>query len=145
MPCPLPGDLSNPEIKPVSLASPDCQAGSSPLAPSGQPQYAFYLFIITCNSLDNPLGIGGQRGSTVPLVQDLKTEAGEEYPAQVFVLIYFSLLSRVAASVPGKPLLYLMPVLSEKELESARTCFPSQIQIRDFLKFLWTGPRSISK
>ena len=95
-----------------------------------------FLFIITCNSLDNPLGVGGQGGSTVPLVQDLKTEAGEEYPAQVFFLIYFSLLSRVTASVPGKPLLYLMPVLSEKELESARTCFPSQIQIRDFLKFL---------
>ena len=47
-----------------------CQAGSLPLAPSGQPQYAFYLFIITCNSLDNPLGVGRQGGSTVPLVQD---------------------------------------------------------------------------
>ena len=88
------------------------------------------------NSLDNPLGRGGQGGSTVPLIQDLKTEAGEEYSAQVFFLIYFSLLNRVAASVLGKPPLYLMPVLFEKELESARTCFPSQIQIRDFLKFL---------
>ena len=88
-----------------------------------------------CNSLDNPLGVGGQGGSTVPLIQDLKTEAGKEYSAQVF-LTHFSLLSRVTASVLGKPPLYLMPVLFEKELDSARTCFPSQIKIRDFLKFL---------
>ena len=112
-----------------------CQAGSLPLTPSGKPQYAFYLFIIMYNSLDNPLGEGGQGGSTVPLIQDLKTEAGEEYSAQVFFLIHFSLLNTVAASVLGKPPLYLMPVLFEKELESARTCFPSQIQIRDFIYF----------
>ena len=37
MPCPPPGDLPNPGIKPTSLMSPERQAGSLPLAPPGKP------------------------------------------------------------------------------------------------------------
>lgn len=51
-----------------------------------------------------------------------------------------SLPSRVTASVPGKPVFYLMPVLFGRELKSARTCFLKW----DFLKFLLTGPLSPS-
>ena len=37
LPCPPPGDLPDPEIKPASLMSPALQAGSLPLAPLGKP------------------------------------------------------------------------------------------------------------
>ena len=36
LPCPPPGDLSDPGLEPVSLTSPALQVGSSPLAPSGK-------------------------------------------------------------------------------------------------------------
>jgi len=36
--CPLPGDLPNPGIKPISLASPALQAGSLSTEPPGKPQ-----------------------------------------------------------------------------------------------------------
>ena len=37
LPCPPPGDLPDPEIKPASLMSPALQAGSLPLVPPGKP------------------------------------------------------------------------------------------------------------
>ena len=37
LPCPPPGDLPDPGIKPVSLMSPHWQAGSLPLVPPGKP------------------------------------------------------------------------------------------------------------
>lgn len=36
LPCPPPGDLLDPEIKPMSVL-PHCQVGSLPLAPPGKP------------------------------------------------------------------------------------------------------------
>ena len=37
LPCPHPGDLPNPGIKPASLMSPAWQVGSLPLVPPGKP------------------------------------------------------------------------------------------------------------
>ena len=45
LPFPTPGDLSNPEIKPASLASPLWQANSWPRSPPGKP--------FTCINMDN--------------------------------------------------------------------------------------------
>ena len=39
LPCPPPGDLSDPGIEPVSLTSPSLAGGSSPLAPPGKPTW----------------------------------------------------------------------------------------------------------
>ena len=42
LPSPSPGDLPKPGIKPKSFASPDWQADSLPLVPSGRPIYVGY-------------------------------------------------------------------------------------------------------
>ena len=43
LPCPSPGDLPNPGIKPVSLSLLNWQAGSLPLVPPGEPQPKAYF------------------------------------------------------------------------------------------------------
>ena len=43
--CPPQGDLPDPGIKPISLTSPDWQAGSLPLVPPVKPSCVNYLFI----------------------------------------------------------------------------------------------------
>ena len=48
MPCPPPGDLPDPGIKPVSLRSSALAGGSSPLMPPGKPLVIVfnYLFLV---------------------------------------------------------------------------------------------------
>ena len=41
--CPAPGDLPNPGIKPISLASPALQAGSLSTEPPGSPNKPWYI------------------------------------------------------------------------------------------------------
>ena len=65
LPCPPPGDLSDPEIKPLSLMSPALQAGSLPLAPPGKLSKNYLLpFAPSCPTLCDPMD-SSLPGSTI--------------------------------------------------------------------------------
>ena len=51
LPCPPPGDLPYPGIKPVSLMSPVLAAGSLPLTPPGKPNIYIYINIKSIQSI----------------------------------------------------------------------------------------------
>ena len=48
LPCPSPGDLPNPGVKPASPACPALQADSLPTEPPGKPYYMCYIYAIYC-------------------------------------------------------------------------------------------------
>ena len=45
LPCPPPGDLPDPGLEPVSLASPALQAGSFPTEPPGSPLFVVHSYL----------------------------------------------------------------------------------------------------
>ena len=50
LPCPPPGDLPNPRIKPESLMTPELQVDSLPAEPPGKTQMYVYLYQIESTS-----------------------------------------------------------------------------------------------
>ena len=50
LPCPPPGDLPNPRIKPESLVTPELQVASLPAEPPGKTQMYVYLYQIESTS-----------------------------------------------------------------------------------------------
>ena len=54
LPCPPPGDLSDPGIEPVSLTPPALAGGFFPLAPPGKPRNIHAHPLINSSSISDP-------------------------------------------------------------------------------------------
>ena len=54
VPFPLPGDLPDPEIEPVSLASPTLAADSLPVVPTGKPFSGFIICLLWAGRYVSP-------------------------------------------------------------------------------------------
>ena len=70
LPCPSPGDLPDPEIKPMSPVSPTLQADSLPTAPLGS---SYSMYLMRSRARRSGLGIGVMRHYFIFFLQYLKT------------------------------------------------------------------------
>ena len=68
LPCPPPGVLPHPGIKPTSPMAPAWQAGSLPLAPPGKPHTLFYVLYPAAKATLPPPGPHG-RGEGLCIIQ----------------------------------------------------------------------------
>ena len=99
LPCPPPGDLFNPGIKPVSLASPALQADALPLSHQGSPdisremykllhfKVSWNVFLWLCHWLNTHLGLPQMVSVNVSLWQTVILKMGIYMLKNFFFLI----------------------------------------------------------